>query len=64
MKCWLEAVYGFNLILLHHIIMMSYRYRAFAVIKGKDHVKITVEQEMSKVVSNLFTRFQELCGTQ
>lgn len=44
--------------------MMSYRYRAFAVIKGKDHVKITVEQEMSKVVSNLFTRFQELCGTQ
>lgn len=44
--------------------MRSYLCKAFAVIKGKDHVKITAEQEMSKMVSNLFTRFQELCGTQ
>lgn len=35
--------------------------KAFAMVKSKDHVKISVWQGVGNVVANLFTRFEKQC---
>ena len=62
MKYELEVVHSFDIKVLCHIVAMSYLCKAFAVIKSKYCVKISVKQERRKVVSNLLTRLEKLCG--
>ena len=42
----------------------SYLSKAFAGIKSKYHVKLSVKQEMRKVMSNLLTRFEKFYSAQ